>query len=78
VVAIYARENGQGMAFPAPTRSGAPDADPVTTEEPRGLRLAPVAPSASPQADSVAGAEVPPEPDPEPPGGGRPSLKRVK
>ncbi len=44
VVAIYARENGQGMAFPAPHADGAEQ--PATTIEPRadgtvrGLRLA--------------------------------------
>jgi stringent starvation protein B len=53
VVAIYARENGQGMAFPMPTGDGEPtaignNAGPVTHSTapsaegaPRGLRLAP-------------------------------------
>ncbi len=42
VVAIYARENGQGMAFPAPTDVTTP-AEPAAappTPGPRGLRLA--------------------------------------
>jgi stringent starvation protein B len=90
VVAIYARENGQGMAFPAPHADGAEQ--PPTTIEPRpdavarNLRLA--------SSDDAAGAPAPPRPvlheatpassdgdAPEPPaspGGGRPSLKRVK
>ncbi len=64
VLAIYARENGQGMAFPTPPGvSSAPTepASPVT-----GLRLAP-----QPASDS---GENPPPEDPSP----RPPLKRVK
>ena len=78
VVAIYARENGQGMAFPAPTE-GAPGADAVAkgVTPLRGLRLA------RSETDSPAGAQtapsVPPEPpEPPSPGAPRPSLKRVK
>jgi stringent starvation protein B len=78
VIAIYARENGQGMAFPAPTQAGAADVGPVASEEPRGLRLAPAAPSGGAQTYAAEGSDVPPEPEPEPPGGGRPSLKRIK
>ena len=91
VVAIYARENGQGMAFPMPTASGA-EAGPEVTPA-RGLRLAtteppaaatPAAPSASaptlvPEPASPAAAATSPDPDPQPPpAGGRPSLKRIK
>jgi stringent starvation protein B len=84
VVAIYARENGQGMAFPAP--SGAPgDAEAGVTPSapaPRGLRLArsaddPGTPPAEPAAQTPDPAE-PPAPDDTPPAGGRPALKRVK
>jgi stringent starvation protein B len=73
VVAIYARENGQGMAFPMPSQ----DAPAATEAErgaggPRGLRL----------ATSDQDAEAPPDddgpPDPGAPGSGRPALKRVK
>ena len=79
VVAIYARENGQGMAFPVPTEpsnAGAPDsgdrpAGPRQVSPPRGLRLATVEPE--PPAD-----EPPDQPEPQPPGPQRPSLKRVK
>ena len=81
VVAIYARENGQGMAFPVPTVAGASPAAaaPAAIESVRsGLRLAPV-----PGAEAAGATPIKPapEPDPEPtsPGpGSRPSLKRIK
>jgi stringent starvation protein B len=81
VIAIYARENGQGMAFPVAV-SGAPgDAAP----KPAGLSSVPDAarPSdAEPKVIPMAPAEgIAPPGDTEPPrpsGGGRPSLKRVK
>ncbi len=78
VVAIYARENGQGMAFPVPTADGAkPDA---AAEPVRGLRLASSEPEPAPAPDTTAGDGQSPEPPPEPgsAGGGRPSLKRIK
>ena len=83
VLAIYAKENGQGMAFPTPSASagqspGRPGSDaensllPLTTTSVPG-RLMPVAqtPGARPGNDGPA---------PRPPTGrsGRPSLKRVK
>jgi stringent starvation protein B len=82
VVAIYARENGQGMAFPVPTGladvAKAPSAEPART----GLRLA-----ARPEVDGDEALttpsassplnDVPPEPSP-PTSGGRPALKRIK
>jgi stringent starvation protein B len=81
VVAIYARENGQGMAFPVPTDSGsgkvADGAVAKAAAAPRGLRLA----SSGPDADDPAtpGDPPPDEPPPDPAGGHpRPSLKRVK
>jgi stringent starvation protein B len=64
VVAIYARENGQGMAFPAPT-----DPPPTGDAAGPGLRLA--------SAEDAPPPEQPDEPPPAP-AGGRPSLKRVK
>ena len=80
VVAIYARENGQGMAFPVPTAAGATPAvaAPATETGRSGLRLASV-----PGADTTAAtpAKPAPEPEPEPPSPGagpRPSLKRIK
>lgn len=86
VIAIYARENGQGMAFPVPV-------PPVSSEE---------APKAPATLSSVINNAKPPEPEgkvvqlvpaesgpvsndgggdaepPRPPSGPRPSLKRVK
>jgi stringent starvation protein B len=82
VIAIYARENGQGMAFPSPSNAHATLKSSVT-EGPsvalaRGPRLASseAAPGA-PMARASNPAGDAPEP-PEPQGGGRPSLKRVK
>ena len=80
VIAIYARENGQGMAFPVPTdapaggSAAAGDEASTNAASPRSPRLAltdtaPVRPGRS---------EVPPPPPTEPTPGGRPSLKRVK
>ena len=88
VVAIYARENGQGMAFPVPTEApAAAPAAPAPKAEAdtpaRGLRLA----SSDEAADAPAEAPAPragwtdetPPPDGNPPAsGGRPSLKRIK
>ena len=79
VIAIYARENGQGMAFPvsvpageeapkAPGLSSVPDATRPVETDPKVVQIAPA-------------EDVSPDGDPEPPrpsGGGRPSLKRVK
>jgi stringent starvation protein B len=75
VVAIYARENGQGMAFPVPTDGlGKPAADaerPATAA--RGLRLATLEPPT--EAAPAAGDDEPTDPGPSAP---RPALKRVK
>ena len=70
VIAIYARENGQGMAFPAP----APVAAPLVVQPPT---------IASPASAGVSGADGgeepagPSDPGPDRPAG-RPQLKRVK
>jgi stringent starvation protein B len=77
VVAIYARENGQGMAFPAPepqaegaAAPSSPAPVPVPAEPRRsGLRLA--------SESSDDGDDDNPPPD-APGGGPRPTLKRVK
>ncbi len=78
VVAIYARENGQGMAFPVPTDAAAtsPPADPAKA----GLRLARSADDEveGPAPAAVTAAEDSPTPEPPAGGGGRPALKRVK
>jgi stringent starvation protein B len=79
VIAIYARENGQGMAFPMPsdsqstTQSPGDVETPASVVSPRGPRLT--------LTDANAGrgdAGDDPAPPPEPPAGGRPSLKRIK
>jgi stringent starvation protein B len=82
VVAIYARENGQGMAFPMPTEASQQrgpeggDAQRPPTQL-RGLRLA------SSEQTEAGAAEKPVDPQPEPPAPGapgpaRPTLKRIK
>ncbi len=75
VVAIYARENGQGMAFPMPADEETAAAGGEATA-PRGLRLASSEPAAADEGPPGAPGDAPPEP-PEP-GPGRPALKRVK
>ena len=80
VIAIYARENGQGMAFPVP----APDA---TAPRPSPLTSVAAAGSSPEQEGKVvqlvtpdsAGEGAGPEGEPpKPPSGPRPTLKRVK
>jgi stringent starvation protein B len=85
VIAIYARENGQGMAFPVPTEQASSAPAPVlevqgsVTRPGGGLRLASDESSPEPSAqDGASPVSPPPPPDPAPPAGGRPSLKRVK
>ncbi len=88
VIAIYARENGQGMAFPMPSEgqggaadaSAAEDGDAATTTNPRqgGLRLASDESSTSPDADSGEPPTDKPPGNDGPPSAPRPALKRVK
>jgi len=93
VIAIYARENGQGMAFPMPSE-GQPhqpstaDAEaPALLTPPRGggprLTLTDAAKGKgdTKRSKSDAAVDVDPPPDdvpPPEPSGGRPSLKRIK
>jgi len=75
VMAIYARESGQGMAFPleeGPDSEGAADLAGTPAESPGS--------TAPPSLSSVdPGAPSGEEPEPPRPGGGpRPALKRVK
>ncbi|MEI6802991.1 MAG: ClpXP protease specificity-enhancing factor [Burkholderiales bacterium] len=67
VLAIYARENGQGMAFPmlASSEDGAEQASP-TQARPTVLTTV----SNAPEDDKPDG--------PRPPGGGKPALTRIK
>ncbi len=77
VIAIYARENGQGMAFPVPAGAAPSTAGPAAEASP-GKPLRPAlteVPSAT--FDAAAGADDD-APTPEPPSGGRPALKRIK
>ncbi len=92
VIAIYARENGQGMAFPAPTGEAASTpgidaaADPVETRRPLagGPHLALAEGTTAATAEvlqrpvSPPGGADQPEGPPDPPTPGRPALKRVK
>lgn len=82
VVAIYARENGQGMAFPAPALLSA-QLPPRSSVETVGLADVPVrSPLRAVPSDLTASGDA--EPEDEPPhdgpgkGGARPQLKRVK
>jgi stringent starvation protein B len=84
VVAIYARENGQGMAFPMPTES-TPRIEAAGEKRPatplRGLRLASSDTAADETTDTDAKVVDPDDdqPPPEPsPSGPRPALKRIK
>lgn len=75
VVAIYARENGQGMAFEVTRKPESADQPAASQAEPPTLTAVP-----SSQAES-AETETDPAPDdtPEPPKkGGRPTLTRIK
>jgi stringent starvation protein B len=83
VIAIYARENGQGMAFPVPVAGGAaedvPRSSPLSSvpaagahgdDDPKVVQL--VTPEA-PTSDNSPDTDPP-----RPPSGPRPALKRVK
>jgi stringent starvation protein B len=80
VIAIYARENGQGMAFPVPATAHLPEADDPAQGQPAdaapvpaSLKLAPVSAAPAPAGDTP-----PPEAPEPPPAGGKPALKRIK
>jgi stringent starvation protein B len=83
VIAIYARENGQGMAFPVPTDApaGVAPADrtadaPAAPSPGKGPKLALA--DAAPGTQTQPSAERDDDTPPEPPSGGRPTLKRIK
>lgn len=76
VIAIYARENGQGMAFPAPP----PAPVPAVVSSVSSVPSAPADASGVAGSSAPASADAPSEPDtpgPDRPAG-RPQLKRVK
>jgi stringent starvation protein B len=85
VIAIYARENGQGMAFPMPASAPAggapaesetastPARPPAARGGPRLARSEGSAPKPPRSGDGASTDSPPPEPPPK-----RPSLKRVK
>ncbi|MBO9536620.1 ClpXP protease specificity-enhancing factor [Herbaspirillum sp.] len=78
VIAIYARENGQGMAFEAPNPATAPEAEPQQDEKETGAPMLSSVPVSEPEK-KAATTEAPGDDDPEPPKkGGRPVLTRIK
>jgi stringent starvation protein B len=87
VIAIYARENGQGMAFPLALGPSATPQSPLETEVESAEPLPEQAPTAEGKIVQLVPANInssardddpePPEP-PKPQQGKRPSLKRVK
>jgi stringent starvation protein B len=85
VIAIYARENGQGMAFPVPAdaapagSTAAPRAQGPEPSERAGMVLRLAADGDEPAATPATPASSDADPSPDhPPPAGRPSLKRVK
>lgn len=84
VIAIYARENGQGMAFPMPAADGSkvagtpPKPDKPAASKAPGPRPPKLTLTDAASGDKPARDTDPDEPPPEPPTPGRPSLKRVK
>ena len=79
VIAIYARENGQGMAFPTPAPGATALPEEMTDEavvvkgEPPAVEPGKVISLQSVQKSDAEGPELP-----KPPSGPRPALKRVK
>ncbi len=87
VIAIYARENGQGMAFPMSV-PGSTGSDSATLPKAPGLSSVPSADggdnakvvplvAVDTSSETAAGDDVDDSP-PKPPAGPRPTLKRVK
>jgi stringent starvation protein B len=77
VIAVYARENGQGMAFDVP-RAAAPAGAESERPAPRPPALTAVAPAPAAAPAAGAGNETPPPASPPPAGGDRPKLTRIK
>ena len=79
VVAIYARENGQGMAFPVPSAPASAGPTLLQTNDGTARVTRKLTAVDAPAAPAPKGAQdSTPEP-PEPPAGGpKPALKRIK
>jgi stringent starvation protein B len=76
VVAIYARENGQGMAFEV---SKAPTGETETAPASEDKVAVPSLAAVPPSTDEKTSAPTEPDDNPEPPKkGGRPTLTRIK
>ena len=81
VIAIYARENGQGMAFPMPpdipSESNSEKSLPpsIVRAHPPHLALTGISPNATERRGDPVSVEPPTEPPPSSP---RPALKRIK
>lgn len=74
VTAIYARENGQGMAFPVAGAGETLGSDlSLGTPHDKDAKVVQLVPSGPDEADPDGDARPP-----KPPGGSRPGLKRVK
>jgi stringent starvation protein B len=79
VVAIYARENGQGMAFPVPSapHTAGPSLLPPVEGGARGAPRLTAVDTPSSNGDNSNDGD-PPDPPGAPPGGLKPALKRIK
>jgi stringent starvation protein B len=84
VIAIYARENGQGMAFPVPVATGTgqelPKPSPLSSVPAAGAPgdETKVVQFVGPETIEGSGPNGPEGEPPRPPTGPRPALKRVK
>lgn len=83
VIAIYARENGQGMAFPLAGQQGLSQVEtelggPVPVPPGGKLTEPEVRPVQLTRVETDRGGDQPDSPPPRPSSGARPSLKRVK
>ncbi len=77
VIAIYARENGQGMAFPLEDTEGVSPGSMQSPSEPTGVPVDSKPVQLARIDSDRADHETEPEP-PRPPAGPRPALKRIK
>lgn len=77
VAAIYARENGQGMAFEVTKK---PERDTTAPPPPPAVETPTLTAVPTSQAGTEGQTDNPPDDTPDPPkkGGGRPTLTRIK